>query len=458
MSKGKKDKDSYKERPFIKITDELWEILEKMKDNPLSWSIADLDRNPHVVNPMRVEEIDVANKEYRINCKIAGKFVPIKISAFIRNFFGESQFDQEEIDEFIKIYNSFVTGTSTKQSVGRRITPRPFRFDPTNVKETFLSLVQETYPHGHEEEVVPFITPGLKKDEYGNYYTIIGESDTVFTCHLDTASRSKNDIGLVEYTKDSDEFIMTDGKSILGADDKAGVTVLMYMIANNIPGVYWFFIGEERGGLGSRYVANNIDSYEFMKGKTKCVSFDRRNYHSVITQQMGVQCCSNEFGRQLCEQLSKNGLSLKLDPTGIFTDSASFIDIIPECTNVSVGYFNEHTVQELQNMTYLENLCKSAVSCDWEGLEVHRKIANDVESFGKHKKLGQELKRTVFYNHDNMSVEEDIFSFEFDITDADFEHLDSDLFKLQGVLRKNGLNPETTKLQLLQNKIKIDVK
>jgi hypothetical protein len=173
---------------------------------------------------------------------------------------------------------------------------------------------------------------------------------------------------------------------------------------------------------------------------------------------MGVQCCSNEFGKELCDALSTNSLSFKLDPTGIFTDSASFIDIIPECTNVSVGYFNEHTVQEIQNMTFLENLCKAVVSCDWKSLGVHRKLLNDIESFGKHKKLGAELKRTVFYNHDNMSVESDVLSFEFDVTDADFEHLDTDLFKLQTVLRKSGLNPETTKLKLSQNKIKIEVR
>ena len=26
------------------------------------------------------------------------------------------------------------------------------------------------------------------------------------------------------------------------------------------------------------------------------------------------------------------------DPTGIFTDTANFVDIIPECTNISCGY------------------------------------------------------------------------------------------------------------------------
>ena len=446
-----------KERILIKISDELWAVLEKIKNNSISWSIADLDRNPMAINTMRVEEIDVAEKEYRINCKIAGKWMPIKLSAFIRNFFGEKTFDQEEVDEFITDYNKLIKGTETKKQVGRPISLPRFRFNPLDVRSTFLSLVTETYPHGHEEEVVELITPGLQKDDYGNYYTVIGESDTVFTCHLDTASRTKSIVNLVSYTKDSEEFIVTDGTSILGADDKSGVTILMYMIAKGVPGVYWFFIGEERGGLGSRHVANNIDNYPFMKGKMKCVSFDRRNYFSVITKQMGVDCCSNEFAQQICQQMTANGLKMNLDPTGVFTDSANFIDLIPECTNISVGYFNEHTHQEMQNMTFLEKLCKASVACNWAGMTVHRKMSSDLESFGKYKKLASDLKKSVFYNYDTLTPEDDGFSFELEVSDVDFEHLDTDLYKFQNLLKKNGVDPNK-KLSLSQNRIKIQIR
>ena len=94
-------KDKFQEKPLIGITDELWAVLDKIKDSPLTWSIADLEKNPLVHNPMRVQEIDLGDKEYRINLKIANKYQPVKLSAFIRNFFGEGQFYQEEIDDFI---------------------------------------------------------------------------------------------------------------------------------------------------------------------------------------------------------------------------------------------------------------------------------------------------------------------------------------------------------------------
>ena len=448
--------DKNKERPLIGITDELWAVLDKIQDSPLTWSIADLEKNPLVHNPMRIQELDLGDKEYRINVKIANKYIPVKLSAFIRNYFGEGQFFQEEIDDFIERYNKLLSGGSTKQSLGKKIENKTYPYNPQNVRETFLSLVTETYPHGHEEEVVPLITRGLKKDIYGNYYKIIGESDVVFTCHLDTASRTKSNVGLISHIKDGEEYIITDGNSILGADDKSGVTILMYMIANNVPGTYWFFIGEERGGLGSRYVANNIDDYPFMKNKKKCISFDRRNYYSVITKQMGVECCSDSFAQQVCQELSKGGLSMKLDPTGVFTDSASFIDLIPECTNISVGYFNEHTHQEMQNLTFLEKLAKAAVSCDWNSITVSRALLEDTINFSKHKKLASFLKKQVFYNFDTLKAEDDKLVFEWEVTDGNPSHLKSDLQKLQRALLSNKIGTETD-LIFNSNKIRIEL-
>jgi hypothetical protein len=50
--------------------------------------------------------------------------------------------------------------------------------------------------------------------------------------------------------------------------------------------------------------------------------------------------------------------------------SASFIDDIPECTNISVGYNFEHT--ETQNITYLDRLAKASVNVDWSSLPTAR--------------------------------------------------------------------------------------
>jgi hypothetical protein len=187
----------------------------------------------------------------------------------------------------------------------------------------------------------------------------------MFTCHLDTCSSYHKKVN----HKIGTQFIETDGSTILGADDKAGMTVILYMIENNVPGLYYFFIGEEVGCIGSS-AASNLDFSHY----NKCISFDRRGYDSVITEQLFGVCCSDEFAKDLSSQLNRKNLTFnfKPDPTGIFTDSACFIEKIPECTNISVGYFNEHQNIERQDVRFLQNLCEAVVKVDWESLPVMR--------------------------------------------------------------------------------------
>ena len=93
----------------------------------------------------------------------------------------------------------------------------------------------------------------------------------MFTAHLDTATYALTDITHVF----EGDIIKTDGKSILGADDKAGVTVMLNMIENNIPVLYYFFLGEEVGCIGSRKVAE-AQKIKKIEGINKVISFDRR--------------------------------------------------------------------------------------------------------------------------------------------------------------------------------------
>lgn len=241
-------------------------------------------------------------------------------------------------------------------------------YKPYDIKYTFLSLVTKIYAHGSEDSVIEYIKCGLKKDRFGNYYKIIGDSNTMFTSHLDNYTYVTKDIKLRFFNKDGDDFYTSDGNSILGADDKAGVTIMLNMIHNNVPGIYYFFIGEEVGGLGSGNVRENFDKINHLKGVKKCISFDRRGYDSLIIKQSGRDCCSIEFAKKLLSAFSSNGIKLNLDPTGIYTDSYEFIDIIPECTNISVGYFNEHTNKETQNISFLERLCKACCGIKWNDI------------------------------------------------------------------------------------------
>jgi putative aminopeptidase FrvX len=258
-----------------------------------------------------------------------------------------------------------------KEEVDTSIFEKNFYHNHKDVFFTFCSLTHKTYPHGTEADVLKYIKHPLKVDNHGNYFIKIGESKTMFSSHLDSAAHATVDVKLLTYEKDKHKFIGTDGTSILGADDKAGVTVMLYMIENNIPGLYYFFIGEERGGIGSHDLSLEMDN-ENLKNIKRCIAFDRYGYNSVITHQMMDRCCSDIFADALCKEFNKHGLNLRKDDTGIFTDSANFVNRIQECTNISVGYFHEHTKREFQNITYLEQFCEAVLNIDWEKLPSHK--------------------------------------------------------------------------------------
>ncbi len=238
-----------------------------------------------------------------------------------------------------------------------------------DIKQKFLSLTTQTYPHGKEHELFDKLPQNLEMDEFGNLFIKIGESDVMFTSHLDTATSA--------YTKVNHVFegniIKTDGKSILGADDKAGVTVMLYMIEKQVPGLYYFFLGEEVGCVGSKKVAERQKT-EKIPYINKVISFDRRGTDSIITFQASSRCCSDKFGEELSKRLNEveSTFKYKNDPTGVYTDSAQFVKIYPECTNISVGYYSEHTFSERQDIEHLTKLAEACAKIDWNTLPVER--------------------------------------------------------------------------------------
>lgn len=239
------------------------------------------------------------------------------------------------------------------------------------ILETFLRLTNHTYPYGTEDSLVENmikqgVFPDLEKDSHGNYYYKIGKSRTIFASHLDTACKDSTPVTHVF----DGNMIKTDGKTILGADDKAGVTILLHLIKNKIPGLYYFFIGEEVGCIGSGLAAK----YDKFKGLyDRIISFDRRDTGSVITYQSSSRCCSDAFADELSKQLNKRGgMSYKKDDGGVYTDSAEFTHLIPECTNISVGYYKEHTTNESQDIKHLAKLADACLLIDWENLPTRR--------------------------------------------------------------------------------------
>ena len=204
-------------------------------------------------------------------------------------------------------------------------------------------------------------------------------SPVLFSCHIDTVHAAADAAENPALFDPELKLYYKDDNTPLGADDGAGVWLMLELIDAGVPGAYLFHRGEERGGIGSSQIA---DEYTELLAQFKfAIAFDRRGTTSVITHQGRGRCCSDAFAQALADQLNQGGLSLAPDDTGIYTDTAEYIRRIPECTNISVGYDCEHSAHEYLDGEYLLKLRAALIEhFDPAVLPVERDV-NDVEDY-----------------------------------------------------------------------------
>ena len=214
------------------------------------------------------------------------------------------------------------------------------------------------------EHVQPFKPRLIATDtnEVMAFFVYVGNSNIMFTSHVDTVHMSSEKV-FQDVVLNGNLYAKEDNQP-LGADDAAGNWLMFNMIQKQIPGVYAFFRGEERGGIGSSYCAKNRK--DLFEGIKCAIAFDRKGTQSVITHQGRGRGCSDEFGMSLADILK---MGHQLDTTGIYTDTAEFFELVPNCTNLSVGYENEHTKRETLNKSYIEALCDSLLVANWNQLD-----------------------------------------------------------------------------------------
>ena len=192
-------------------------------------------------------------------------------------------------------------------------------------------------------------------------------SKTLFIAHVDTVHK---DTGVNKIKKTQTHWY-ADGAP-LGADDGAGCAMLMHLIHSGVAGYYIFSQGEERGGIGAKFIANN--NADLLKQFNRAIAFDRRGIDSVISHQGMGRCASDSFCQTLASALNEHNENLMYSPddTGVYTDTAEFTDVIPECTNISVGYYNEHGDRENLDIVHFAALAVAAAKVDWDALPTDR--------------------------------------------------------------------------------------
>jgi len=233
-----------------------------------------------------------------------------------------------------------------------------------------LNILRYKRPYGGagDEKLIAEILdviPNMKADSFGNRMLTIGDKPNVlFSSHTDTVH---NTDGLQIVLEDKKKKVLyKDDGECLGADDGAGIWVMLNLIEAKVPGLYIFHRGEECGGLGSSYIAH--DTPEVLDDITIAIAFDRRGTKDIITSQSGGKCASQEFCDSLAEQLDADYSSAR----GSFTDTANYTDLVEECTNISVGYYEEHRKTESLDYEYLFILLDKMVNLNYSKLVVAR--------------------------------------------------------------------------------------
>ena len=208
--------------------------------------------------------------------------------------------------------------------------------------------------------------PGIVEDAHGNLHVKIGASPILWSSHTDTVHREQGIQSLRINAREQTIRLSRRSKrfsNCLGADDTVGVFIMREMILRGVAGHYIFHYGEEKGGIGSgnlaRLTPELIDRHTLF-----AIAFDRQGTSDVITSQFGGDTASDAFAWSLAKQLPG---SYKPCP-GVYTDTAEYADIIPECTNVSVGYYREHTPGEYVDTSHVARLLDAVCEIDPDSL------------------------------------------------------------------------------------------
>jgi hypothetical protein len=192
---------------------------------------------------------------------------------------------------------------------------------------------------------------------------------TIFSSHLDTVEHNTGDNIIIDHVREGKPVIKA-LNSVLGADDAAGVYAMIKLIDLNIAGRYMFFAGEESGGIGSNFAVDNYAELFF--GIDRAIAIDRKGTGDVVTSQYVGECASVELGLALAEALSFDNEYKYTPCAGVYTDTANMIELVPECINISSGYYGEHNKQECLDLNYLMRLIDQLATLDWDALPTVR--------------------------------------------------------------------------------------
>lgn len=219
------------------------------------------------------------------------------------------------------------------------------------------------------------VIAGCERDSFGNRHIKVPLADgspsrILWSSHIDTCHHDEGYQRLA-VKEDEDEILYVCVQNIregncLGADDGTGVWMMLEMIKAGKPGYYLFHRGEERGCMGSKWIVENTPT--IFGEIDAAIALDRRDFSNVITHQGSERGCSEAFAEYIASHLP----NYKPDPTGMYTDTKQYFRLIPECTNLSVGYQNQHGPLERQYLGFAASLLEHLIELPVEDAPIKR--------------------------------------------------------------------------------------
>jgi tripeptide aminopeptidase len=232
---------------------------------------------------------------------------------------------------------------------------------------------QKLAPH------VDFITV----DRYGNLLAEKtyrnGHGPTLLlNAHLDTVEEFEANRKILK-----ENGIWSSSEGILGADDRAGIAVLLNIAeylknsAFNGKVKFIFTVQEEWGLVG----ATNVDEY-FLWGTDGAIVVDRRGTGDIVVSCRGyIPFCAEEYGQFFEKVALEQGLSGWNCTNGGSSDTRVWAEHGIQSVNLSAGYENEHTEDEYLDVAACYNVTK-LIQGVFENAREFRRVVLDVERAG----------------------------------------------------------------------------
>ena len=245
-------------------------------------------------------------------------------------------------------------------------------------------------------------------DKAGNLLITKGVSDT-YPCvaaHMDQVQRRySRDYRVVQFGDTvmgwSDSMHSMQG---LGADDKNGIFIALYCLQKYDAIKVAFFVEEEVGCIGSASC-----DLSFFADCRFIIQPDRKGASDLITEMSVGKVASDEFIQAIQPGAALFGYR---EAEGTITDVGTLVEngVGISCINLSCGYYNAHTAEEVTVLSELEN-CLRFVTWIIDNCTERYEYTPDLRGwFGSYG-------RTYLYNTDWDKLEEEYIS----NPDADFD-------------------------------------